>query len=307
LLAAAGLLLLLTGCRAQHAPLPQTFDGAAAYDEVRRLIEISPRDAGTPGARQAAAHIAQRLRVAGVQPEIITFTDPTPSGPLEFHTVSAQIAGRRPDRVVLVSHFDTKRGMPPEFTGANDSGSSTGVLLELARQLHAIRPEFTLEFLFVDGEECQFLYGPQDGLHGSRQAAARLKQGNLPVRAVIVIDMIGDADWRPTIPRNADARLAATVMRAAESAGLRDRIRLGPAMLDDHVPFLEAGFPAVDLIDFTYGSAPGLNDYWHTREDTLDKISPRSLEHTGRLLLHLLCELESEARGWEKEKAGRDE
>jgi len=282
--------LLLCGCVAQPE-WPLDFDGAAAFEEVRRLVEISPRDSGTEGARAAAAHIASRLRAFGLDPEIIGFEDDTPRGRIPFYNVSALLPGRSRERLVLVSHFDTKSGMPAGFQGANDSGSSTGVLLELARQLKQYKPALTLQFLFVDGEECMVAYGPSDGLHGSRYMARKLKEERVPVRAVLVADMIGDADWQPFVAANSDPLPARMLLHAAEAAGLRDRVRLGPPVLDDHVPFREAGFPAALLIDFTYGSAPGLNDWWHTVEDTLDKLSVESLLDTGRLLLHLIGRL----------------
>jgi Zn-dependent M28 family amino/carboxypeptidase len=200
--------------------------------------------------------------------------------------------------VVLVAHFDTKSGIPG-FVGANDSGSGVGLLLELARVLAASPPgPVEVRFAVLDGEESQVAYGANDGLHGSRRLAARARnEGWAPrVRAVVVFDMVGDRDLTVEIPRNSTPRLVAAVFDAARAAGVRDRFRWGRTeTLDDHVPFIEAGMPAVDVIDFSYGSAPGLNDYWHTPQDTLDKISPASLEIVGRSAIEFLRKAPS---GW---------
>ncbi|MCX7006757.1 MAG: M28 family peptidase [Kiritimatiellaeota bacterium] len=169
------------------------------------------------------------------------------------------------------------------------------MLLELARLL---KPgwrgaaEFWLAFL--DGEECRVEYGPHDGLHGSRHLAQQLAAAGRTndVRAVILLDMIGDRDLSVTLPPNGDARLTALVLDAATAEGARAKFGLAPGgILDDHQPFLDAGMPAVDLIDFLYGSAPGLNDYWHTAADTPDKLSAESLQTIGRVVLRVLAAL----------------
>ncbi|MBM4152304.1 MAG: Zn-dependent exopeptidase M28, partial [Kiritimatiellaceae bacterium] len=176
--------------------------------------------------------------------------------------------------------------------GANDSGSSSGVLLELARVLQARAP-YETEFMiaFVDGEECRTEYGPNDGLHGSRHLAQQIYEagGAKMVEAVIVVDMIGDKDLNVTIPRNSSKTLIQEVFEAADSLGVRKTFRIGPgAIIDDHVPFLIANMPAIDLIDFEYGSKPGLNDYWHTPQDTMDKLSVDSLQLIGDVVFKMI-------------------
>jgi Zn-dependent M28 family amino/carboxypeptidase len=149
--------------------------------------------------------------------------------------------------------------------------------------------KYNVLIAFLDGEECLVRYGPNDGLHGSRQLAAEMKSEKANVKAVILVDMIGDRDLNIMIPRNGTATLRALALKAADAAGVRQYISLTDgAILDDHQPFLDAGFPAVDLIDFNYGSTPGANDYWHTPQDTLDKISPESLTITGRIVTEML-------------------
>ncbi len=273
-------------------PEPSAVSGVRALEAVAAVVAMGPRESGTDGAGRAAAFLAGRLSQLGMDARIDAFTDVTPDGTQTFRNVSARLTGTEPGLILLVSHYDTKSGIATNFEGANDSGSSTGLLLELARVLKERRgggPD--LEFLWVDGEECRAAYGPRDGLHGSRRRAAQLNASGeaARVRAVIVLDMIGDRDLRVTLPRNGDPRLGLAVFKAAEAEGVRHRFRLGEGtMLDDHVPFLEAGLPAVDLIDFEYGDGPGDNRYWHTTNDTLDKLSAESLETVGRVVMRAL-------------------
>ena len=289
------------GCRrVASSSLPARFDpdhvdGERALEEVRALVALGLRDAGTPGARRAAEHIRARLEAVGVEARIESFEDDTPQGRWTFHNVVGRLPGRGAGLLILGSHFDTKAGMPEGFEGANDSGSSTGLLIELARVLRAaprVPPE--IQFVFFDGEECVVEYGPRDGLHGSRYYARHLvKSGRArDVRAVLVLDMVGDRDLTITLPRHQTPALLQHLLAAAREEGIRDRFTLWPtSILDDHVPFLEAGMPAALLIDFEYGSAPGLNDYWHTAEDTLDKLSAESLRRIGRVTLRWLNRL----------------
>jgi len=274
---------------------PAAFRGASAWAEVEAFVALGPRHAGTPGAAEAAAYLAERLRAAGLEPLIDTFEDRAPGGAAVFRNVHAELTGRERGTIVLASHYDTKTGIGEDFAGANDSGSSTGLLLALAAHLRARGPHrYDILFAFFDGEECRERYGPHDGLHGSRRLARTLVRNGraAAVAAVIVIDMVGDRDLTLTLPRNGTPRLTTLAFDCARRLGVRDRLSLARGeILDDHVPFLEAGMPAVDLIDFEYGSRPGLNDYWHTPEDTLDKLSAQSLETVGRLVLCMVDDL----------------
>jgi len=185
------------------------------------------------------------------------------------------------------------------FEGANDSASSSGLLLELVRVLQAAGPlPVNIGIAFFDGEECRHSYTARDGLHGSRHAARALCLNRRmdQVRAVIILDMIGDSNLTVTIPRNCTPDLATRVFRAAAAEKVRNKFSLmAGALLDDHQPFLEAGMPSVVLIDFEYGSAPGRNDYWHTPQDTLDKLSAKSLGIIGRVVIRMLNDLMMEA------------
>jgi len=266
-------------------------NGSNAFAYVKGLIEnCTPRDAMTPGAERAATWIQEQLIALGINAEIDRFSDDTPNGKQDFFNVVALLPGSKASQtVVLLSHFDTKSGIAEDFQGANDSGSSTGLLLEIAHAIKEKDYSHNILFAFTDGEECYVQYGPNDGLHGSRNLAAKLKREKTDVKAVILTDMIGDRDLNIMIPYNGTATLRALALKAADATGDRAHIKLyDGSILDDHQPFLNLGFPAVNLIDFQFGSSPGKNDYWHTSEDTLDKICPESLTITGRIVMEML-------------------
>ena len=328
----AGLVLLtflLSGCgRPAPAPPavpalnPAAFDGQRALEEIRGLVALGPRDAGTPGAARAAGYLQGRLRAHGVDADVAAFHDAAPDGPAIFRNVIGKIPGTGGGLIILGSHYDTKAGLGPDFQGANDGGSSTGVLLELARvtagpwrdALRRVRghepaaakqpsgpnalalPDIWL--VFFDGEECRVSYGPNDGFHGSRHLARQLvtERRARDVRAMVLLDMVGQRNLNVTIPRNGTPELAVKVLAAAARESVRTKFSLMyNSVGDDHVAFLDAGMPAVDLIDFQYGSLPGLNDYWHTAADRLDKLSPASLQVVGSVMLRLLHDLAAEA------------
>ena len=279
---------------AAEAQAAVAVSGEQALEEVRKFLEVGPRDAGTPGAQRAATYLRDRLRALGVEAEIQEFRDRSPSGELTFRNVLGRIPGRSGKIVLLASHFDTKAGIP-DFVGANDSGSSTGLLLELARAFAAgAPPALEIRFAFFDGEESQVEYGPNDGFHGSRHLAQTMAaDGSLTnVAAMILLDMVGDRDLTITIPRNSTPSLVALAFDAARAEGARKHFQLYPYNVgDDHVAFFERGVPAIDLIDFEFGSAPGQNDYWHTAQDTLDKLSAESLDTVGRVAARMVAGL----------------
>lgn len=285
--------LPMLGCQPKQVDEWPPFDGKRAFTEVEALVAFSPRDAGTSSGWKAADHILQRLEGFGLEARIDTFTDMTPEGEKTFRNVIGQIRGKNDRWIILGSHFDTMPGIE-NFQGANDSGSSTGVLLELARMLneHGMVPEVGILFAFFDGEEGIAHYIPGDGLHGSRRLALQLVESGTrkKVDAMVLLDMVGDKDQHFTIPANSPHDLVKEVLDAAHATGHRDRFSLSRSLIitDDHTPFLEIGIPAIDIIDFKFGSEPRLNDYWHTEADNLENISAESLEIIGEITLKLL-------------------
>jgi glutaminyl-peptide cyclotransferase len=289
---AASMLLLTVGCEQSNShtnseTLPHAHrlvftaqNASNAFNRVSALIaECTPRDAGTESGFKAAEWLFAQLKNDKIQAKIDTFDDQTPQGVKRFANVIGEKRGGGCDWIVLLSHFDTKSGIDPQFQGANDSGSSTGLLLELASIIQQAE-EMPCNFLFgfMDGEECMLTYSENDGLHGSRDFARKLKAQNTRIRAVILMDMIGDRDLKITIPHNSTKELKLLALKAAEAVGHREKIGLhSQNILDDHQPFLDQGYPAINLIDFHFGSRAGFNDYWHTLEDSMEKISTDSL------------------------------
>lgn len=286
----------LLGCHPKQRTELAPFDGQRAYAEVEALVQFSPRDAGTPGGKKAAEHIFQRLEGFGVEAETDPFTDQTPDGEKTMYNVVGRIPGTTDRWIIFGSHFDTMPGIEG-FQGANDSGSSTGVLLELARIISESKtvPETGILLAFFDGEEGIAGYVPGDGLHGSRRMATYLQETGVHKKtdAMVLFDMVGDKDLHLTIPANSSSELVKAVFDAARATSHREYVSLlrHSAVTDDHVPFLDIGIPAIDIIDFKFGSAPGKNDYWHTADDTLEHISAASLQISGDIALQLLKEI----------------
>ncbi len=295
--------ILLAGCRdnatvitTQRPPIQSTVPtdlGVNALARVHRLCELGPRDALTPGAEAAAKWISAELSAIGLKPDTDTFNDPAPDGTSRIlRNVTATVPGTGGGHVLLLSHYDTKSGISDTFVGANDGGSSTGLLLELAAHFARNPATQSVTFAFLDGEECRRAYGESDGLHGSRHLARKMREAGQGVDAVILLDMVGDRNLRLTLPRNGTAHLKTAFLDAAAAQGVRNKVGLLPYdILDDHQPFLNAGFPAIDLIDFEYGSAPGLRDYWHTTADTIDKLSADSLQVAGSIVIQMVNDL----------------
>ena len=295
--------ILLAGCR-DDVPVTTTPPppvqaivpadlGTNALARVRSLCELGPRDALTPGAEAAAKWISAELSAIGLKPDTDTFDDPAPDGTSRiFRNITVTVPGRGGGHVLLLSHYDTKSGISDTFIGANDGGSSTGLLLELAAHFTRNPAISSVTFAFLDGEECRRAYSDTDGLHGSRHLARKMHEAGQGADAVILLDMVGDRDLRLTLPRNGTARLKTALLDAAAAQGLRTKVGLLPYdILDDHQPFLDAGFPAIDIIDFEYGSSSGLRDYWHTAADTVDKLSADSLQVTGAIVIQLVNDL----------------
>ena len=309
LLASLGLLLGCTDEGAGGTPgeasgdarptLEARFDAARAWTRLETIVGFGARYSGSAANGRLRDWLVSELEALGLEPVREPFTDRTPIGAIDFENVYADLPastaeGADAPLLVLVSHFDTKRLRVP-FEGANDSGSSTAVLLELARVLSsddAVR-RTPIRFLFVDGEEAvRADWIGDDNTYGSRHHVARaFEDGTLQrMGAAVVLDMVGDANLRLTTDLASDPRLLRLFFDSARSLGLGAHVG-GPAQEigDDHVPFLDAGVPAVDLIDFEYGPE---NAYWHTRDDDLTNCSQDSLEHIGRIVLHALPALE---------------
>ncbi len=266
------------------------FDGQKAYAHVERLVAIGPRSPGTDGIRRAREYIEGQLRSFGCVVEEDDFHASTAGGPVAMKNIVAKIPGASPGVVLLASHYDTKR--LENFVGANDGGSSTGMMLEMARLLCSRKNKLTIWIAFFDGEEAFAVWSATDGTYGSRQMAAKLAvAGQLTrIKAMMLSDLIGDKNLRIKRESNSTRWLTDMVWATAARLGYQKIfVAEETAIEDDHTPFLKRGVPAVDVIDL---EAP----YWHTSGDTLDKISPHSLAVVGHVFLETLAELEKKLR-----------
>ena len=269
------------------------FDGAKAYDQVAKLVAFGPHPSGSDGIAKVQEYLHAELASYGCAVEEQAFKAPSPMGDLPMKNVVAKIPGSGPGIILLMTHFDTKR--VDNFVGAEDAGSSTGVMLEIARDLCG-KPKQpnSVWIAFVDGEETQatFDWLTSDSVYGSRELAARMAlSGDLKsVRAVILADMVGQYNLH--IERDYDAPKWLNDMIWNTAAGLGYRsvfVSQTTRTEDDNLPFLDRKVPTIDLIDLTDYTSLG---YWHTAQDTLDKISPRNLAIVGHVILESVNELQ---------------
>ena len=267
------------------------FEGTAALRHLERLVAIGPRPAGSAGGARARDYITGELRRTGVKVRVDAFEADTPDGRMKMANVVGMVAGRRADVILVGGHYDTKVFRDFRFVGANDGGSSAALLVELARALAAKPREYTYWVVFFDGEEARGAWTPTDSLYGSRRMAADLaRRGQLP-RAVIVADMIGDRDLGIRREASSTPWLTDLVWDSARRLGQSAHFLTETmAVEDDHAPFLRAGVPATLLIDFDFPA-------WHTAADTLDKVSARSLQVVGDVLLDALPGVEQRLGG----------
>jgi Zn-dependent M28 family amino/carboxypeptidase len=263
------------------------------------MVETGPRPAGSAELARTRDYLTAELQAAGLKVSNDEFAAETPGGPRRMVNVTAELPGKSQQVIIVASHYDTKPVERFRFVGANDGGSSTGAVVEIARALAASnpRPEFTYWFVLFDGEEafCEnwddcSKPGRPDNTYGSRRYVARLRErGELGrVGALILLDMVGYADL--AIPREGYSTpwLTDIVWETAHSLGHGAQFPNRKEFVeDDHIAFLRAGVPVVDLIQLS--GYP----HWHKAEDTLDKISPRSLQIVGETVLASLPRVEA--------------
>jgi hypothetical protein len=277
---AAAAVALASAAPAEAGLHVDRFDRHRAFADLRHQIELGPRPAGSATLRELSLWLRNRL----------------PHGRIEtvrggYRNVVGRLGPRRGKAIVLAAHYDTKD--IPGFVGANDGASGVAVLLELGRQLPARLSGPSIELVFFDAEEARddrpF---DVDGARGSDQFVRYARrgggQGSPPleaIRAMVLLDMVGDCDLRVPREANSDPALYSAFARAASEASPEGSSAPfegeAPGVLDDHTPFIEAGVPAVDLIDFDYGPGPTPGAWWHTRQDDLDHVCPRSLAAVG--------------------------
>lgn len=291
-------LLALPSCRKIPVASPQLahaapkeiwtlFSGSAAFQHVQWQVQLGPRPAGSEQLEKLRQYITDSLVQNGWSVQRQAFKAETPRGPIEFVNLVArfgQTSANIPQSIVC-SHYDTKLYDTIPFVGANDGASSTGALQELARVL-ALDPELAskVELVFFDGEEAFQQFSQSDGTYGSRHYAQKLgdngRQGQF--KFAILWDMIGDKNLGITLSPDSPSDLVQGIFDSALALGLRHHFSFHDRPIwDDHVPLNQAGIPSIDLIDFDYPA-------WHTADDTLEQISPGSLQKIGAVTLHFL-------------------
>jgi glutaminyl-peptide cyclotransferase len=287
-------LLVLVACdrantqsRADQKKIWEDFSGEKALAHVQTMVEFGPRPPGSEAIEKTRSYLVQQLEAAGWKVERQGFSDDTPRGKVQFVNLIATFGSQPAPKFLACSHYDTKTFDNARFVGANDGGSSTGVLLELARVL-AERPDLarSIELVFFDGEEAYEAFTDTDGLFGSRYFAKQLiAQDKAKLfRGGILFDMVGDKSLTITLPPDSPADLAARIFASADALKMRQHVTyFDRDIMDDHTPLNDAGIPAIDLIDFDYPP-------WHTPEDTVDKLSAESLRITGAIACHFLAE-----------------
>jgi len=276
---------------ALQAVTPQPkFDSGRAWEHLRQLVAIGPRPSGSPAIEQTRKYIKEQLGAAGLTAVEQTWDDQTPIDKVRMVNLVATIPGARKERIVVAGHYDTKLYRQFRFVGASDGGSSAAFLLELARVLKARRNPFTIELLFLDGEEARMPdWHGTDNTYGSRHYVelARRDGSLATLKALVLIDMIGDRDLDIRRDTNSTPWLTNIIWEAARRQDLDDYFVPDSTRIeDDHLPFLAAGVPSVDIIDLDY-------EPWHTAKDTLDAVSARSLQVVGDVLLAALPQIEA--------------
>jgi Zn-dependent M28 family amino/carboxypeptidase len=281
---------LVAALALQAAAPPPKFDSGRAWEHLRQLVAIGPRPAGSAAIDQTRKYIKDQLAAAGLTAVEQAWEDQTPIDKVKMVNLVATIPGARKERLVIAGHYDTKLYRQFRFVGASDGGSSAAFLLEIARVLKARKNPMTIEIVFLDGEEARLPdWSGSDNTYGSRHyvEAARHDGSLAMLKAMILVDMIGDRDLDIRRDSNSTAWLTNIIWDTAKQKNLDDYFIADSTKIeDDHLPFLAAGVPSVDIIDLDY-------EPWHTAKDTLDACSARSLQVVGDVLLAALPQIES--------------
>lgn len=287
---------LLAACvsaaQPQSAPPAESlkFDGARAFNDLRAMVQIGPRPSGSPAIEKTRDYIRKELTAAGLRVVEQPFDARTPNGTVHMINLRATLPGSAQDkgRIVIGGHYDTKPIKAFAFVGASDAASSAAFLLEIARALKGRTSPLPIELLFLDGEEAVVEWRGQDHTYGSRYYVEQLKKANATkdVRAFILVDMIGDKSLGIRREQNSTDWLTDAIWSAARQLNRPEFLEDSTPIEDDHLEFLAAGIPSVDIIDLDYPQ-------WHTADDTLEHVSAKSLQAVGDVVLAALPAIET--------------
>jgi glutaminyl-peptide cyclotransferase len=274
---------------AQQTKPSERINAARTMKYIRDIVAFGRRAPGSVGMKKQQAYIRQQLK--GDRLEEDTFTADTPAGKFQLTNVIAKYPGTTDQVIVIASHYDTNYSLK-DYVGANDGASSTAMLLELANHLRGQKltgPSVWL--VWFDGEEAFKEWSDTDSLYGSRHLAAKWKADGTAkrIKAFILLDMIGDSELNIDWDENSTPWLRDMMLQSATKLTTRSHFFERQTVIDDdHVPFLKIGVPVLDIIDLNYGYD---NVFHHTSEDTIEKLSPKSLQIVGDVVLDMLRQL----------------
>ncbi len=279
------------------APPPEKtggFDGKRAFAHVAKQVSFGPRPSGSQAIVQLQDFLQSELKSYGCAVETDNFSADTPAGRLPMKNILVKIPGEKPGIILLGTHYDTKR--LDKFVGADDAGSSTAVMLELAWLLCPRHGKYAIWIAFFDGEEAVNLeWQDPDNRYGSRQMAAKLSaSGDLPkIKAFLLADIVGGRHLHFKKEGYSTKWLTELVWKTADHLGYQSIfLNQEGSVEDDHLSFLSRNVPAMDVIDLD-NDPEGDVYYWHTPQDTLDKISAKSLAVVGHVFLESVKQLQS--------------
>jgi glutaminyl-peptide cyclotransferase len=268
---------------------PATVDSARAMQYVKEMVAFGPRPLGSANHKKVEDFITSHLKGDPVEDDV--FTADTPEGKFPVRNIVAKFSGTKDGIIVIASHYDTNYPLRnTSYIGANDGASSSALLLEIANQLRGKKRDgYSVWLVWDDAEEAMKpdteLPFEKDSLYGIRHLAEKWQaDGTLKkIKAFLLADMIGDADLNIDRDQNSTPWLEEVVYQAASRLGYQSHFfARDNQVTDDHIPFMQRGVPCADLIDFDYGYN---NVFWHTPQDTIDKLSPKSLEIVGSTIL----------------------
>ena len=265
---------------------PPAFNANRATQYVKEIVALGPRPIGSENHKKVENYILAHLKGDDVEQD--SFDIHPTEGNFPVRNIIAKFAGTRDGIIVIASHYDTNWPLRnTSYIGANDGASSSALLLEIANQLRRKKlTGYSVWLLWDDAEESMKLpWDDPESLYGVRHLAEKWQNdGTLKkIKAFILEDMVGDADLNIEHDANSTPWLEDVILKAATQLGYQSHFFARTmAVTDDHMPFVERGVPSADLIDFDYG----YNDvFWHTTDDTIDKLSPKSLEIVGTVTL----------------------
>ena len=277
---------LVVADASKHLDQPLKVNSHRAMQYVKEIVAFGRRAPGSPGMAKQQAYLRAKLKADGFEED--RFKAKTPAGEFEMTNLIAKFPGSTDGIIVIGSHYDTNYPLK-DYVGANDGGSSTALLLEIANQLRGHKRAGPAVWLvFFDGEEAFQKWSDTDSLYGSRHLVAKWQQDGTTkkIKAFLLLDMIGDADLNIDHDANSTKWLGDLVYQAAGNLSRKSYFYgRDISVEDDHLPFLHAGVPSVDIIDINYGYD---NVYHHTPQDTIDKLSPKSLQIVGDVVLETI-------------------